>query len=148
MTSQVSALLVCFAWYDCWFYTLNIAWTWKSLSSPSAPQLWLPRGQMWLLSRPTTSSQFVAGAHQLGSAWFCFLDTHFMQLDQTIFGAEEGGYLTYFSSGAVQFLGYRFSPIFSKTEYQKRPFFLEPVVRWTCSESRPSCQMGGGGRSY
>ena len=44
-----------------------------------------------------------------------------------------GGYLLYLSDGDVPFFRISFSPILSRTGYQKRAIFLEPVVK-TCQK--------------
>ena len=44
-----------------------------------------------------------------------------------------GGYLVYLSDGDVAFLRVSFSPIFSRTGYQKKAIFLQPVVK-TCQK--------------
>ena len=40
-----------------------------------------------------------------------------------------GGYLVYSSGGDVPFFRVSFSPIFSRTEHQKKANFLEQVVK-------------------
>ena len=44
-----------------------------------------------------------------------------------------GGYLVYLSDGDVPFFRVSFSPIFSRTGYQKKASFLEQVVK-TCQK--------------
>ena len=44
-----------------------------------------------------------------------------------------GGYLVYLSNGDVPFFRVSFSPIFSRTGYQKKANFLEQVLK-TCQE--------------
>ena len=46
-----------------------------------------------------------------------------------------GGYLVYLSDGDVPFFRVSFSPIFSRTGYQKKANFLEQVVK-TCQKRR------------
>ena len=46
-----------------------------------------------------------------------------------------GGYLAYFSDGDVPFFRILFSPIFSRTGYQKNANFLEQVVK-TCQKRK------------
>ena len=48
-----------------------------------------------------------------------------------------GGYLVYLTGGDVPFFRVSFSPIFSRTGYQKKANFLEQVVK-TC-EKRKFC---------
>ena len=51
-----------------------------------------------------------------------------------------GGYLVYLSDGDVPFFRVSFSPIFSRTGYQKKANFLEQVVK-TC-QKRKFCYNG------
>ena len=51
-----------------------------------------------------------------------------------------GGYLEYLSDGDVPFFRVSFSPIFSRTGYQKEANFLEQVVK-TC-QKRKFCYHG------
>ena len=51
-----------------------------------------------------------------------------------------GGYLVYLSDGDVPFFRVSFSPIFSRTGYQKKANFLEQVVK--TSQKRKFCQHG------
>ena len=51
-----------------------------------------------------------------------------------------GGYLVYLSDGDVPFFRVSFSPIFSRTGYQKKANFLEQVVK-TC-QKRKLCYSG------
>ena len=51
-----------------------------------------------------------------------------------------GGYLVYLSDGDVSFFRVSFSPIFSRTGYQKKANFLEQVVK-TC-QKRKFCYNG------
>ena len=46
-----------------------------------------------------------------------------------------GGYLVYLSDGDVPFFRVSFSPIFSRTGYQKKASFLEQVVK-TCQKRK------------
>ena len=46
-----------------------------------------------------------------------------------------GGYLVYLSDGDVPFFRVSFSPIFSRTGYQKKANFLEQVVK-TCQKRK------------
>ena len=46
-----------------------------------------------------------------------------------------GGYLVYLSDGDVPFFRVSFSPIFSKTGYQKKASFQEQVVK-TCQKRK------------
>ena len=46
-----------------------------------------------------------------------------------------GGYLVYLSDGNVPFFRVSFSPIFSRTGYQKKANFLEQVVK-TCQKRK------------
>ena len=57
-------------------------------------------------------------------------------------GSEDpgGGYLVYLSDGDVPFFRVSFSPIFSRTGYQKKANFLEQVVK-TC-QKRKFCYNG------
>ena len=57
-----------------------------------------------------------------------------------IFGPWGGGYLVYLSDGDVLFFRVSFSPIFSRTGYQKKANFLEQVVK-TC-QKRKFCYNG------
>ena len=49
-----------------------------------------------------------------------------------------GGYLVYLSDGDVPFFRVSFSPIFSRTGYQKKANFLEQVVK-TCRKRKFCC---------
>ena len=51
-----------------------------------------------------------------------------------------GGYLVYLSDGDVPFFRVSFSPIFSRTGYQKKASFLEQIVK-TC-QKRKFCYNG------
>ena len=51
-----------------------------------------------------------------------------------------GGYLVYLSDGGVPFFRVSFSPIFSRTGYQRKANFLEQVVK-TC-QKRKFCYNG------
>ena len=46
-----------------------------------------------------------------------------------------GGYLVYLTDGDVPFFRVSFSPIFSRTGYQKKANFLEQVVK-TCKKRK------------
>ena len=48
-----------------------------------------------------------------------------------VYCTPRGGYLVYLSDGDVPFFRVSFSPIFSRTGYQKKANFLEQVVK-TC----------------
>ena len=62
------------------------------------------------------------------------------EIDNKIPRAGGGGYLVYLSDGDVPFFRVSFSPIFSRTGYQKKANFLEQVVK-TCQQ-RKFCYNG------
>ena len=59
---------------------------------------------------------------------------------ETRIKARGEGYLVYLSDGDVPFFRVSFSPIFSRTGYQKKANFLEQVV--TTCQKRKFCYSG------
>ena len=49
--------------------------------------------------------------------------------------SSRGGYLVYLTDGDVPFFRVSFSPIFTRTGYQKKANFLEQVVK-TCKKRK------------
>ena len=65
-----------------------------------------------------------------------FTSEHLSPITQYFSGG--GGYLVYLSDRDVPFFRVSFSPIFSRTGYQKKANFLEQVVK-TCQKRKFCC---------